>query len=507
MQDIAELDTPEPTADQIRQLDETQLRELVGEYEHKMERFKESMMAHVALTIDNYGWKPLGGDDKSETGLRLESVKKASDVGQALVTANPQVKRGVAVRTSYIWGSGVQLTSPTGANYSRSLKRVIGSVLAQFEVERTLAADGNLFIEVETNAANRRVRRVPIDHVAGAAGNPSDSSVIEYILLRYNVFSRPTQGIPGDPRTNTSGVREVEEWVPTTELETPPVSSINSIRVNAAKRIKHVAVNRLSGWWWGVPDLYAVAYWVRAYKKYLEQCATLNEAYAQFAFKASANTREGGERMASRMASSPGVDPATGQPLSVGATAILGANQDLVALQHGRPVDFGNGLPLAAMIASGLDIPLQVLTSDASNGGSRASDQSLDEATKKIMQARQKMMDDELRDLADMLGQSNFAIQWPRVGEEPLHRTIQAVDMATRSGLLYADEARMEMVRALGISIEENREAAPEYDDLPLAAQIGIQDPNAEPPAQLEPPSYGDHELRDEGTQAHTEET
>src|SRR5690606_4709606 len=270
----------------------------------------------------------------------------------------------------------------------------------------------------------------------------------------------------GDGRSH-----RVEEWIPTFEQEGPMPSRIDGIRVRTDKRIKHVAVNRMADWWWGVPDLYAVTSWVRAYKKYLEQCHMLNEAYAQIAFKASTSSRAGGERMSSQMAGNPGVDPATGQPLSVGATAVMGAGQDLVAVQTGRPVDFSNGLPIAAMVAAGLEIPLQVMTSDASTGGSRSSDVALAEATKKAMQARQIMLDDELDDLASMLGLEDFQIEWPRVGEEPLHRTLQALDVAGNTGMLWPNEWRDEILKALGRDSET--EEPPGEDDLPLTVQIG----------------------------------
>lgn len=511
MRDIAELDEDTPDAGKLYTLTEAQLAELIGEQEHRVERLKESLLGEVTLAIDNLGWAPLSGADRNDTGLRLESVKKSSDLNQALITANPMVKRGVAVRTSYIWGAGVDLGVDSTAAFSRSLRRSLGSVQAQFEVERTIAADGNLFVEVTTRGTARRMRVVPIDQVGGAAGNPDDNSVIEYILLRYSRFDTPTMGQPGDERSGngaSSRAVTVQEWVPTVELETPPVSSIDGIAVNRDKRIKHIAVNRLKGWWWGVPDLYPVAYWVKAYKKYLEQCAVLNEAYSQFAFKASANTRSGGERMASQIAADPGIDPATGQPLNIGATAILGANQDLVALQHGRPVDFTNGLPLAAMVAAGLEIPLQVLTSDASTGGSRASDNSLDEATKKAMQARQQFLSDELRDVAEMLGVGPFEIDWPRVGEEPLHRVLQALDMAGRSGMLFPVEWRNEVLRALGRDVQDAGEEPPTEEELPVLLQPGEEpDPALGAPAQVDPPSRGNHELRDQGQQQHTEET
>lgn len=513
MRDIAKLDEETSEPEKLHTLTETQLREFIGEQEHRVERLKESIMGEVTLAIDNLGWAPLSGGDRNDTGLRLESVKQSSDLNQALITVNPLVKRGVAVRISYIWGSGVELGASETRQANRSLRRSMASVQAQFELERSLAADGNLFVEVTTSGTQRRVRVVPLDQVGGAAGNPDDNSVIEYILLRYNRFTTPTMGTPGDPRSGngTSGqARVVEEWVPTVELEGTPVSAIDGIEVNRGKRIKHIAVNRLKNWWWGVPDLYPVAYWVKAYKKYLEQCAVLNEAYAQFAYKASTNTRAGGERMHSQIAADPGIDPATGQPLNIGATAILGANQDLTALQHGRPVDFTNGLPLAAMVAAGLEIPLQVLTSDASTGGSRASDDSLDEATKKAMEARQQFLSDELRDVAEMLGVAPFEIEWPRVGEEPLHRVVQALDVAGRSGMLYPTEWRNEILRALSRDVADAEEEPPTEKQLPLVIQPG-EEPQAagdqDAPALIEPPSEGDHSLRDEGDQQHTEET
>lgn len=513
MRDIAaldEVDKDTPDAEKLHTFTETQLREFIGEQEHRVERLKESIMGEVALAIDNLGWTPLSGADRNDSGLRLESVKRAADLNQALITVNPMVKRGVAVRISYIWGSGVELGDAASRTGNRSLRRSLGSVQAQFELERSLAADGNLFVEVTTRGSVRRVRVVPLDQVGGAVANTDDSSVIEYILLRYNRFTTPTMGTPGDERSgNGESARAtlVEEWVPTVELEGTPVPRIDGIDVNSEKRIKHIAVNRLKNWWWGVPDLYPVAYWVKAYKKYLEQCALLNEAYSQFAFKASASTKDGGERMHSQIAADPGIDPATGQPLNVGATAILGANQDLQALQHGRPVDFTNGLPLAALVAAGMEIPLQVLTSDASTGGSRASDDSLDEATKKAMEARQQFLSDELRDVADMLGVEPFEIEWPRVGEEPLHRVVQALDMAGRSGMLYPKEWRNELLRALSRDVADAIEAPPTEEELPILLQPGQEaGDDQDPPEQIEPPSYGDHGLRNEGDQAHLED-
>lgn len=499
-----DLSKPEPTPKQLDAMERGQLEALAESYKIKLERFEEAYLGQLALEVDNLGWKPLGtGVQTEDNGLRLDHIKNQAELGMALATANPQVKRGIGVRTSYIWGKGVQLKYNESASYAKSLRRTVGKTLAQFEIERTLAATGNLFIEVETAASQQRVRMVPIEHIAGGSANLHDAGVLDYILLEYDTYTRPSEGNPNasEARQGSSAtVRRVQEWVPTFEQEGPLLPSIDNIEVSTSKRIKHVAVNRMSNWWWGVPDLYAVTFWARAYKKYLEQCHTLNEAYARIAHKVSTASAAGADRAASQMAANPGIDPETGQPLNVGATAIMGAGQDLVAVQTGRPVDFSNGLPLAAMVAAGLEIPLQVMTSDASTGGSRASDNTLDEATKKTMQSRQQMINDELVDLANMLGESDFDIDWPRVGEEPLHRTLQALDVAINTGMLYRDEGRAEVLRALGLV--SDKEEPPGEDDLPLVVQVGQGQQ-----AAIEPGSYGDKELRDEGQQAHVEDS
>lgn len=496
-----ELEEPMPReADRLSELGEAQLRGLAQTLEWRNQRLQEALLGQLSLEIDNIGWKPIDGARAVDNGFDLAHIKKQAEMGMALTTINPLVKRGVAVRTNYIWGAGVSLEYPANAPYARSLRRTVGKVGAQFELERTLASTGNLLIEVAKDNQNR-VRIVPMEHVDGASATQDDPSVIGYVRLSYDVWRTATEGAPPTSAASPTGTAEnVRVWVPTTELDRPPVDNIGDVRVDKSRVIKVISINRMANWWWGVPDLYAVSFWVRAYKKYLEQCAVLNEAYAQIAYKVSSATTGGVDRISAEMASNPGVDPVTGQPTGVGGTAV---GADVIPVQHGRPVDFGNGLPLAAMVAAGLEIPLQVMTSDASNGGSRASDVTLDEATKKAMQARQRFLGDELDELAEQLGLADgFKIEWPRVGEEPLHRTIQAVDQAGRTGMLYPEEYRDEILKALGRT--SDKEKPPTEDELPVVVQVS----NGEEPAQVEPPSYGDKTLRDEpGMQQHTNET
>src|SRR5690606_34923535 len=121
---------------------------------------------------------------------------------------------------SYIWGKGVKLNYTEGAPYAKTLRRVLGKTLAQFEVERTLAATGNLFFEVSESGGQQRVRLVPIEHVNGGSANLYDQGVLDYILLTYDAWDRQAEGTPNLNSTSLGGdgrSHRVEEWIPTFE--------------------------------------------------------------------------------------------------------------------------------------------------------------------------------------------------------------------------------------------------------------------------------------------------
>lgn len=520
-----------PSDSDLERMDESELRAVLEDYTVRVSRLTETLSGQVALAWDNLGWQPMGSAySGSRHGPTLACVQDIACVGEQVATINPLAKRGIAVRASYIWGGRTQLRRiPKRGRDVRSIHRVLSSTTGQFEIERALAATGNLFFEVN---GRRALRVVPMCDITDAIADSSDPSVVTYYQVSYDDAGLSVPGGYGDVRIardartgnrySSGTVRR--EWIPSVEQTGTVRTSINGVAVSRTKRMKHIAVNRVRGWWWGIPDLYAVIMWLKSYKEYLEDNKVLTKAFAQFAWKVTVNTPAGGQRAASRLAQAPTVDPATGAA-SVGAAAVLGANQDMSPLQTIRPVDFNNGRPLAAMVAAGLEIPLQVLLSDAGAGGSRRADESLGEATERAMQARQQMMDDELTDVANLLGLSSFGISWPQVAPEPTHRVVQALDMAGRSGMLYPKEWREGLARALD---QDWKGPPPEVEELPYVvrpaaaeAEAGIEagaevlsDEEApgqqdilDPPAQIEPPSYGDHELRDEGYQDHVRDT
>lgn len=485
---MADLLTEEKT---FQEMDTDELRDTIQRLADQNEYLEESM-TDLALRIDDMGWKPLG-QYGGEHEIPLSSLQEMADTCQALVTMNPQVKRGIAARTSYIWGQGVIVGDKGDAWFTKSVQRTFGTTVAQLEIERTAAATGNLFFLVDS--ARNYVRRIPFHEIGAVMCDPDDPETVLYVKRTYN-----RRAIDLD-RGNPVADNPEEVWYPTDQLESLPVGSIQRVRVDRTQRIVHIPFNRQVGWAMGVPDVFAVVFWAKAYKEFLENCATLARAYARFAAKVTSSSKKGQQRVASKMAEAPARDPATGQVREVGATAALGSGHDLSFMQTVRPVEFDAGSPLAAMVAAGLEVPLPVLTSDPGTGN-RATAETLDDPTILSMQARQQLMDDGLKRIIALLGGDDTrTIEWPPLADEPMHRKVQAADQAGRTGMLHPAEWRKLVLDAVNVKDENLPNQPPGEDELPE-----ILKQENEPPAQTDPPSRGNHELRDEGGQAHTEE-
>jgi hypothetical protein len=553
---------------------ETRNEELTGLVTDEMREAGEFGRAQLAL--EDIGWRPLMGLSDGANSFTLDTLHRASELCRAVATVNPLVERGLKVRTGYIWGSGVSVVPRdflTGPGRPRTvnlqpelpegIEETLTSTLAQLELESSAATDGNLFFLVDRKTKD--VQRVPFEEVTEGVSQRGNRERLLYIRRTWNDwdleldFGSDIETEPiSHPKASAMGrswIRADREgdssraqfsfkdvWYPTPAGMRAlgrgrGAGRIAGDAVDHTKIMVHVPFNRLTGWRWGVPDVLPAVWWTKAYKEYLENCSTLTKAYARFAWKVTSDRSRSVRRTASAMAQAPRNDPATGSPLNVGASAVLGAGQDLSAVGGNTKVDFDAGRPLAAMIAAALDVPLPALTEDPSLGGSGASVSSLDTSTILVMQARQKVMDEMFRQIFKIIGLS-VHIRWPDISEEPVHRRLQALDMAIRLGLVSATEARAMVLDAWHNKWSDFPAQVPDFSELPWVVGGGGQGrtPAAKEPSpgestgnsgetqaqgtggpgapgplkagntrstggpkQPDPMSRADHELRDEG--------
>lgn len=509
------------------------------------------------LALENIGWRPLMGIAESANSFTLEGLHRASELCRAVATVNPLVGRGLKVRTGYIWGSGVSVvpqefmagpgrprTVNTTPKLPSGLDDVLTGTLAQIEIETSAATDGNLFFLVDRK--NKLVQRVPFEEVTEGVSQRGNRERLLYIRRTWNDWDLELdseQGIEDRPFTHPDPARAGRQWLRADRegmsgasfrfqsvwYPTPAAIQERGLQrsgriagdpVDHTKVMVHVGFNKLTGWRWGVPDILRAIWWTKAYKEYLENCATLAKAYARFAWKVTNEKSRGVRRTAAQLAQAPRIDPSTGQPLAVGASAVLGAGQDLTAIGGRGNVDFDAGRPLAAMIAAALDVPLPALTQDPSIGN-RSAAETLDKSTTLVMQAKQKIMDEVFRMIFSLMN-LKVRLRWPEISEEPVHRRLQAIDMAVRTSLFSREEARAMVLDAWKDKWDDFPAQAPTADRLPFIFPSqntnqgsGGEDPDrpapgapsplkagsnpgGRPPKQPDPMSAGDHELRDE---------
>jgi hypothetical protein len=437
---------------------------------NSLEVLQESF-ADAMLAMDDVGWKPLGGDEDA-TEIRLETMKTIAQTTRGLVAVNPLIKRGVAVRTTYIWGAGVKFEGIDEEDpilTDRTNKKFIFSPQAFAELEAVMATDGNLFVLISKAKARRSVlssgvpklTRIPMGEITGTISDPQNREDVWFYRRQWSVEQESYA-------TGEKSARTMTAWFPATDYDVTNGKPFNiqgkPVVWNSA--ILHNTANKQVGWKWGAPDLMSVIFWTKAYKEFLENSATLVKAYSRFAFKVTAQSKTGVQGAATKVAAQPTRDPFTGEVQGVGGTAVMGMGTSLSTIgRTGGSVDFSAGLPLAAMVAAGLEIPLTSLTADGGSSN-RSAAETLETPTLKAMKARQQLWGGFFGRLFDYLGKPNVKIIWGKIDAGDLLRQMQAITAALPLNVLHAEELRELVKTALEI---ENDKELPTEEELGLA--------------------------------------
>lgn len=462
-------------------------------------------LLRVSDAFDNIGWSPLSEQEANEMPLR--TVKKMAQVSRALISTNPFVKRGVEARISYIWGRGVTFDGVTEIQdiLDKNRKKLF-STQAYHEYERVLATDGNAFTALPIDNEDATAFRVGLDEIVGAVTNPLDKEEIWYFKRQYKVAKTNASTGQETVTVVTKYYASLDYYRDLEKRGKSLPRRWNDAGVEQNYVMHHIAVNKQIGWKWGLPDIAAVIFWAKAYKEYLEDNANLVKAYSRIAWQIKAGSQSGLAAASAQVARPPARDPITGEPSRSGATAVTGLAGEIQALPAvGSSVDFTKGSPLAAAIASGLEVSLIVLTSDAGTGN-RASAQTLDLPTLKAMQTRQLVHSQRFLDMfefwgADITppnlsvaserkpivktataqeavaetdgptGAQSATVTWPQIESDSTKDRVAALGVAVEEGMIYKQEARKEALDVFNIAPYKPWNDLPTMEDDPKAMQ------------------------------------
>lgn len=474
-----------------------------AQLEAVVEELVENRMADIQLAIDDLGWRPLGADYDGEE-LDRGTLEDSADLLRAMVTINPLVKRGVAVRTSYIWGKGIEFEGVEESHkvFTNPLnQRFLFSSEALAENERCLATDGNFFVLAKGQIAGRRssgyrgdptVMRIPMKQITAHYCNPENP---EEIWFYRREWKETITRADGNPET-----KERKAWYPSDLYEVPRgkrrPQTIQKIKVDWSGAIIDHCVNKQVGWKWGVPDGMSVIFWAKAHKEFLEDQARLVKAYSRFAFKATAPTPKSVKAVAAKVGGNTGAAVPHGAREDIGGTAVMAPGGNIQAIgRTSGSVDFSTGLPLASYVAAGFEVPLTDLLSDSSLSN-RSAAETLTASKLAAMVERQKSWASFFKRLFSFWGK-DVEVFFPVIEPESTHKLIQAIAQASSLNILHAQEVRDMIVEILDLDTDKGLPTEEELGLLILAqtkTEEQAQDSNAKP--EYANDSYGDNTNR-----------
>lgn len=448
----------------------TELAEMLTAERSMVEHLQESVQG-LEQAMNEPGWQRMTALADQE--FTREGLRRITSVCRVMGLKNSLIRRGIRLRTAYVWGQGVQISARDADKKSRGQDvnaviqdflddpgnvRTFSGAQAHEQHEQALCTDGNLFAALFTNPRTGKVqvRFIPWDEIADVITNPEDASEPWYYKRVWNEQADPT---------SVSVSRQRVAYYPALgykPLQRPlrvkdPQSAGQLAEVMWDAPVIHVKVNGLLGWKYGVPDVYAAIDWASAYKDFLTDWATLIKALSRFAWRlTSRGSRQAAAR--SRLAAAPTTDPVTGEPRHAGATAITSPDQMLEAIpKTGATIDSESGRPLAAMAAAALDVPVTMLLADPGVTGARATAETLDKPTELMAESRRalwagviaqildyviaesvrapegalrgKLALDDGRELLKLRGRAKGTVDitWPAVDQMPLNVLMDAI--------------------------------------------------------------------------------
>ena len=398
------------------------------DFSNNSERFSESYqrMADVILSMDDKGWAPFGEYLNSLDAFSLESLHTLSTQLSERVDGNPLLKRGLGLRTSYVFGKGVEFDGLSARVReileSDNAQTVLFSSQAMAINEHAHFTAGQFFILGDISS--KKIQRIPFSEITGWVTDPDDSEFVRYYRRSWTRHSQETGAQPV----------QVSVWYPS-DLYTPVGNYARRIQnqpVDSTKVMFSSMVNKRTGTIWGVPDAFSAYPWAHAYNEYLKDGSRILKSLAMFAWQLKSRSKTGATAAAATIAT----------PNSAGSTAILGADMELSSLPRAGSVDLSSGRALAAMVASALEVSVVTLMSDPGSSGAYGTAQTLDVPTIKAMQARQKIWEQMFKRVLKFMGARSVEVKWPKMESEATYRQIQAISLAYEAGALWEDEYR-----------------------------------------------------------------
>ena len=318
----------------------------------------------------------------SATGGK-ELTKAALDIaegwGRAYWIKNPLIRRVIELQALYLFAQGMTIKAESplvdevvqAFMNDRKNKAALTSHQARKQNERALFTSGNRFFVFFPNESTGtvRVRTIPFSEIREVIKNPDDSLEPWFYRRDYTVA-------PIDYAHGTVTAKTETAYYPDWQYkpEDKP-DNIGGKPIMWDNPVYHVKTNCLDDMTYGIPETLSIIDWAKAYKRFLENLATVWEAHARIA---QTITTTGGPRAVAAAkaryeATFGEVDKLSGDNLDVGrpvgSTITKSTGVSIEPFRTaGSTTSVDDGRPLRLMVGSGSGTPDQMLAADPSTG-------------------------------------------------------------------------------------------------------------------------------------------
>jgi hypothetical protein len=413
---------------------------IVGENEYLQESYAQAAAAIVALQAEDRGWEALNFQEQNKS-FALRDIKEIAEKARFQSHGNPLLKRGFTLRSSFIWGRGVEFVGKIPPRVQQTIDLnwdVLFSQQAFTICERTLFTDGNHFMAVRRST--RRAFPIPLAEITNIAANPDRGADIWYFERTYY-------------RVNPDGSNQQNptiEWYPVLEtVENATARNPLLVRINDHPVISDVVVidtrpTRDVQQVWSAPDVLPAMPYAWAHAEYLRDGSKLLKALSTIAWKVVSKSKSNAVNAGAKMATAGG---------RVAQTANMTSDTDLVAMPKAGQVDLGDGDRIASYVASALGVSLTALLSTAgASGGSFGAEASLEPSTQNDALARQAIWLDYFKRVMRALGiPKEITVRFRQISADPAYRTLQGLTIAYNNGGIHQEEYRAAILEHMDI--------------------------------------------------------
>jgi hypothetical protein len=373
---------------------------------HNSDRWVKEQLTELELMVDDMSWREItsGG---SAWDFNRDSIRKMVTLSRLLYLANPLIKRAVTVQELYVWGSGCtiqaedEMVQEVLMDFFEDPKNqcVLGDSWA--EREREQRVDGNTFFIFFVNPATGsvRIRLIPVDEIQDIIFNPEDRKEPWYYIRSTYTSEDPILG-----KSSMTGSRVAYPDILYNPRTHPDKLADGSV-IDWSVRVLHLKTGGMSGMKFGVPELFSTLNWARAYKKILENFATILDAYARVAMQV---TQQKGKKdvaaSKSRLGTSisSGSTSETNPPTNTASWFLSSGGVQISAVKTAHATTGPDeARALRSMVAAGSDTPEHFFGD--SDIGNFATSTTLDRPTELKMVSRQKMWTDVIQRMCQIV--------------------------------------------------------------------------------------------------------